>query len=562
MSASRVRDAYRRIAELDRPEIWIHLRPEADVLAEAQEVAERRAGGADLPLAGLLLAVKDNVDVAGLPTTAGHPAFSRTPSLTATAVRRLTDAGAVVIGKTALDQFATGLTGARSPHGAVRSAVDPDRVAGGSSSGSAAAVGLGVADLAVATDTAGSGRVPAAFNGVVGIKATLGLVPTDGVVPASHSYDCVTVLASTLDLAARGIRIMTGPCAQDPASRDWPADVRLAAPPVPRVAVPRDEDLSPLSPWARERFEAARGRLEAAGAAIGTVDLTPFLRGARLLYDGALVAERHDAYGEFLAAHPDGADPSVAQIARRAGEVSGPALARDRRLLSGLRGEALRALAGFDALLLPTAPEHPTLAEVAADPLGVNARLGVYTNFVNLFDLAAVAVPAGVSAGEGLFGVSVVTRAFDDQVGLDLAAILLGDPPPPVHPVGGVPLVVFGAHLRGQPANPQLVGLGARFVREVRTAPAYRMLLAPDGRRPMVVPSAGPGGSSLPGEEWLVSVAGLGRLLTSVAAPLTLGHVRLSDGREVIGFTGTPSGREPDITGADGWVAHLEGLTV
>ncbi|WP_250448414.1 allophanate hydrolase, partial [Actinotalea sp. C106] len=417
---------------------------------------------------------------------------------TATAVQRLLDAGTVLLGKTNLDQLATGLTGSRTPYGPVRSAVDPERVSGGSSAGSGAAVGLGIVDLAVATDTAGSGRVPAAFNEVVGIKATVGLVPKDGVVPACDSWDCVTVLAPTLALATLGIGLMAGPSALDPMSRTWPADVRLAAPSAPRVAVPRAEDLPLLDPEALALLTRARVRLEERGATTTTIDLRPFLEAARLLYDGALVAERYAAYGDFLAGHPEGADPSVAHIARGAGTVTGPELARDTTRLRELRAVALASLEGVDALLLPTSPEHPTLAEVAADPLGVNARLGTYTNFVNLFDLAAVAVPAGRTS-TGAFGVSLVTRAFEDQVAIDLAQLLVDGGPwdgaaserpagataPAPLPGTGVPLVVVGAHLRGEPRSAQLEALGARFHREVRTAPAYRMHLTAGGDRPV-----------------------------------------------------------------------------
>jgi allophanate hydrolase len=551
----RVRAAYARDAEVARPELWITLRPEADALADATEVERRLTAGQQLPLAGVVVAVKDNVDVADLPTTAAHPAFARVPERSATAVQRLVDAGAVVLGKTNLDQFATGLTGARSPYGDVRSAVLPDRVAGGSSAGSAAAVAHGIVDVAVATDTAGSGRVPAAFNGVVGIKATFGLVPKDGVVPACPSYDCVTVVARTLTEATAALRVMTGPTPLDPQSRAWPADTRLAAPDDAVVAVPAASHLEALGPAARERFEAARRRLEDGGVASREIDLTPFLEAARLLYDGALVAERAASFGAFLAEHPHGADPSVATIAARAATLPAVDLVRDQQRLHVLRTEALAALGHAHALLLPTVPEHPTAAAVAADPLGVNARLGTFTNMVNLLDLAAVAVPTGPT-GDGLTGATLVTRAFEDQVAIDLAALLLDEPPPEPYPSTGVPLVVFGAHLRGELRNWQLHELGGRFLREVRTAPAYRMHLAPDGLRPVVVPTpVGVPGIDLPGEEWLLSPAALGALLATIAAPLALGHVRLDDGREVLGFTGAVTGREPDISDPHGWRA-------
>ena len=260
MTPDRVRAAYARIAEVDRPEVWITLRPEEDVLAEALAVDPA------LPLARLLLAVKDNVDVAGLPTTAACPAFASTPEESAPAVARLVAAGAVVLGKTNLDQFATGLVGTRSPYGAVRDAFRPDHVSGGSSSGSAVAVALGIADLAIGTDTAGSGRVPAAFGGIVGVKPTRGLVPNRGSVPACRTLDCVTVFARDLAAASRAAGIMAGPDAADPLSRAFPVDAPLAAPPAPRVGVPDPAGLPGLTDAARAAFRAAAGRLRDAGA--------------------------------------------------------------------------------------------------------------------------------------------------------------------------------------------------------------------------------------------------------------------------------------------------------
>ena len=547
---ARVRAAYRRDAQCDRPEIWVLRRPEAEVLGDADDVATAVAAGEHLPLAGTVLAVKDNIDVAGLPTTAGHPAYARVAERTATAVQRLLDAGAVLMGKTNLDQFATGLAGTRSPYGPVRSATHPDRVAGGSSSGAAAAVGLGIVDVAIGTDTAGSGRVPAAFNRIVGIKPTLGLVPKDGVVPACHSYDCVTVFARTMAEAQAALAVMTGPSRLDPTSRTWPADVRLAAPDRPLVAIPRDDDLASLDLRSREHFEAVIGRLTEQGVRTARLDLTPFVAGARLLYGGALVVERYAAFGEFLAANPDDADPSVAFIAAHAAGVTGAAVARDQLLLSELRRQALAELDGFDALLLPTAPEHPTLEAVAADPLGVNTRLGRFTNFVNLFDLAAVAVPAGTSSS-GEFGVSVITRRFDDQVGLDLAARLLGEALGP-YPAVGTSLAVFGAHLRGEPLNDQLQALGARFAGEISTSADYAMYALEDGSKPVVAPTP-TGGASLDGEEWLLSPAALGTLLATLPRPMALGKVTLADGREVVGFTGSLNGRETEITSCRSW---------
>ncbi|GAA4286900.1 allophanate hydrolase [Georgenia daeguensis] len=547
--------AFDRIDAAHRQDIWIRLQDRAAALDEAVDVEARLAAGADLPLAGLTFAVKDNIDVAGLPTTAAHPAFRRVPASTATAVERLRAAGAVLVGKTNLDQFATGLVGTRSPYGRVASALDPDRVSGGSSSGSGVAVGLGLVDFALGTDTAGSGRVPAAFNGVVGLKPTHGLVPADGVVPACPSYDCVSVFAPDVALAARVLDVLAGPAAAYPHSRPRPADAPLAAPARPVVAVPRETDLAPLSPAMRGLFADAVARLEATGAAVREIDLTPFLEAARLLYDGGLVAERAASFGEFLAAHPDGADPAVAAVADRAARVRGTQVVRDQQLLARLTARGLALLDGAHALLLPTAPEHPRTADVLGDRAGaINSRLGTYTNFVNLMDLAAVAVPAGRVPGEGAFGVTVVTRAFADQVGLDLAARLLGEPTPPV-PSGGVDVAVFGAHLRGEPLNGDLEALGARFAGEIATAPGHRMYLVPgDVPRPVVAEATF--GIEIPGELWRLPAAAVATLLTSLPAPMALGPVRLADGRTVTGFTGRLDGTETDITAPGGWRAY------
>ncbi|MFJ7242094.1 allophanate hydrolase [Streptomyces olivaceus] len=558
--AARVAAAYRHITECDRPEVWITLRPEAQARADAEEVDARAAAGEDLPLAGLLVAVKDNIDVVGLPTTAGCPAYAYTPEASAPAVRRLTDAGAIVLGKTNMDQFATGLVGTRSPYGAVRGALRPEKISGGSSSGSAVAVALGIADLALGTDTAGSGRVPAALNGIVGVKPTLGLVPTTGVVPAARSYDAVTVFARTLACAQRALTVMTGPDDGDPRGRTWPDDVRLSAPPRPRVAVPRDEDLAPLSPDARAAFATAVKRLETAGATSTVLDVSPLLRAARLLYDGALVAERYAAVGEFVARDPSAADPTVAGIILAASELPAHALVADQERLDQYKALAHRALSGYDALILPTTTEHPDIAAVRADPVAVNSHLGTYTNFVNLLDMAAVAVPAGEADGSP-FGVSVVTRAFEDQPALDIAALLTGEQAPVPLPRTGVDLAVFGAHLRGQPLNHQLTDSGARYAGEVATSTAYRLTALDTVPAKPGLTRVGPSaGARITGERWTLSPAALGRFLADLPAPMSLGRLELADGTWVLGFQCDPhtAAGGTDITHLGDWRAYLD----
>ncbi|MDT0266424.1 allophanate hydrolase [Streptomyces sp. DSM 44915] len=565
-AVERARLALRLLAAGDRPEAWIAVREEAELLAEAEALDARLAAGETLPLAGLVCGVKDNIDVAGLPTTAGCPGYAYRPERDAPAVARLRAAGALVVGKTSLDQFATGLVGTRSPYGAVRSAGDPERVSGGSSSGSAVAVALGVVDFALGTDTAGSGRVPAAFQGIVGVKPTLGLVPTAGVVPAARSFDCVTVLAPTVSLAQRVAGVLAdGPVGAD--GRPWPADAPLAAPPVPVVAVPEPAGLTALDADWLAAFEAAVRRLEALGVTVRKVDIGPFLAAAELLYGGAFAAERYAAVGAFLddpaTGRAPGVDPSVRSVITAAGRLPAHRYAADLATLRELRHAALSRLAGCDALLLPTAPEHPTLAEVAADPIGVNSRLGVFTNFVNLLDLSAVAVPAGEVAG-GPFGVTVIARAFADRVAGDLALLLTGEPAEPVDPAGpgplgppGLPLVVFGAHLSGEPLNHQLTSVGGRLLGPVRTAPEYRMVALPgEPARPGLLRVApGAPGHALGGELWALPPAALGPFLAGLPAPLALGRVLLADGREVTGFLCEPhaAAAAPDISEHGDW---------
>jgi len=533
--------------------VWISRRDDADVEAE---VAQRRLGGG--ALAGLRLAVKDNVDAAGLPTTAACPEFGYRPDRDATAVSALRAAGAVVVGKTNLDQFATGLVGTRSPYGPVPDSRRPEFISGGSSSGSAVAVATGQADIAIGTDTAGSGRIPAGLQGIVGIKATVGVVSTDGVVPACESYDCVTILARDLEVANRAMGVMAAGARQRP----WPADVKLAAPPNPVVAVPAE--LPGLDGTWRAAFDAAVGALTDAGARVVTVDLAPFLAAAKLLYDGALVSERYAAVGEFIDAHPDAAiDPTVGRIIAGARDIPAHQLVRDRREVQRLRGVAITSLDGVDALLVPTAPMHPSLADVEADPIGVNSRMGTYTNFCNLFDMCAVSVPAG-AAGDAQFGVTVLARAFDDAIALDVAAMVSGVVVPedvwPLTVADVTELVVFGAHLRGGPLVHQLTDLGARWAGELTTSARYRMALLPSTPpKPGITRVPDGGGTALKAHRWLLSPAALGRFLAGLPAPMQLGKVEFDDGtwRTSFGCDGGAADAGVDISHYGGWAAAV-----
>lgn len=579
----RAEAALAALETVDRPEIWITVRSSDDLLIEAAAIDAAVAGGADLPLAGLLLAVKNNVDVAGVPTTAACPGFAYTPEEDAKAVARLRAAGALVLGVTNLDQFATGLVGTRSPHGAVRDSRRPEYISGGSSSGSAVAVALGLADIAIGTDTAGSGRVPAGLQGIVGIKPTLNVVSTAGVVPACKSWDAVTIFARHLSTAELAMGVMAGGC------RAWPADVRLAAPEKPRVAYPASLPALPEA-WAAE-FRRNVDRLKASGVTAEPIEFDAFLDAARLLYDGGLVAERYAAVGGFLETADGGGegqagiDPTVERIIRAAGTVPAHRYAADTARLEALKANAMARLQGFDALLIPTAPFHPTLAQVAADPVGVNSLMGTYTNFCNLFDLSAVAVPAGEVDG-AQFGLTVVGRTFDDAVAADIARRIETTPATPALFAAGaapeanakagrtpsstpwpvaagaaaVPLVVVGAHRKGQPLAPQLEELGAFWDGSVLTAARYRMVaLDTVPAKPGVYRSDD--GAELAGERWLLSPAALGTFLGALPEPMLLGSVQLSDGSSAVGFAcdAVAAAGGEDITAWGDWLADRSG---
>ncbi len=533
VGADRIAEIYREIEVSGRSEVFIHLRSAGDVAAELAT--------AEGPLAGTILAVKDNVDVAGIPTTAACPAFATVADTDAPVVAALRAAGAVVIGKTNLDQFATGLVGTRSPFGAVRDSRRPDHISGGSSSGSAVAVALGFADIAIGTDTAGSGRIPAALQGIVGIKPTLGVVSTDGVVPACASYDCVTIFARDLTTADAAMAAM----ARAEGHRPFPRDVALAASTAPVLAVP--STLVALGASWRAAFARAVDTATAAGWSIREIDMTDFLAAAELLYNGALVAERYDAVGEFVDADGDGLDPTVASIISAASVWSATDLLRDRRRVDELRSAAIALLEGADALMVPTAPAHPTLAQVAADPVGVNSRMGTYTNFCNLFDMCALAIPAGVVDEAGgsdpgevaQFGVTLLSTAHRDAVLVDLARRLGDADPGPTwveSVAGAVDLAVFGAHLRGQPLEHQLVDRGARWAGEVVTAPVYRLVeLDTTPAKPGLVRDES-AGRAIRGERWVLSAAALGGFLVDLPQPMLLGAIELADGTSVVGF--------------------------
>jgi allophanate hydrolase len=573
-----VREIHARMAQHSANPVWLHVIPEREAMARAYALECDPAARA-LPLYGVPFAVKDNIDVAGTPTTAACPEFSYIASRTATAVQRLLDAGAIFVGKTNLDQFATGLVGTRSPYGAVRNAFDPGFISGGSSSGSAVAVALGMASFALGTDTAGSGRVPAAFNNLVGLKPTRGLVSTAGVVPACRSLDCVSVFAHTA-ADARAVLDAIDAFDEDDAfarldrePRPLPARPRVGVPSAGSLDFDGDADSARL-------FEAAVAHARAMGCAIVEMDIGPFLETAALLYGGPWVAERYAAVRTLMEQRPQAILPVIRQIIGEATRYSAVDAFEASYRLAALRRTADRAWRDIDALLLPTAPTLYTHAQVEADPIGTNTRLGRYTNFVNLLDLAAIALPAGFRPDGLPFGITFVAPARTDR-----ALCALGErwqrplspeagsaeatpphaAPVPTDPTGAaeVPLAVVGAHLSGQPLNGQLTDRGARLLRTCRTAAAYRLFALPGTTPPKPGLLRTGAGAAIEVEVWSMPVERFGTFVAAIPAPLGIGTVELDDGTRVLGFLCESYALEGarDISGFGGWRNYLASLT-
>lgn len=553
--------------------VWLSQRPAGALWAEAEALMARDP--ASLPLYGIPCAVKDNIDVAGLPTTAGCPAYSYLPEQSAPVVAALVQAGALIIGKTHMDQFAAGLVGTRSPHGPCLNAFDPDYIAGGSSSGSAVAVALGQVSFALGTDTAGSGRVPAAFNNLIGLKPSRGWLSTRGVVPACPSLDCISVFTLSAHDASVVLHQIAGTDALDPWGR-VPAPHDLPPPGQGlTIAVPNPESLEfHGNHHYAAAFARARAALEALGVPVIEYDFNEHLAVARSLYGSARLAERIAALEPWLGQNWSALHPVTAQVlAPGLGYRADAAWASE----SQLRQQRLRCDRLWQqahAVLMPTAPTHYTQAEVAADPIGANARLGHYTNFMNLLDLAAVALPAGMSSATLPFGVTLFGPAGSDSALLALADRLhrqiggrTGCHGPDISELPAVewpeleylPIVVCGAHMGGLPLNGQLTSRGGRFLRATCTAPGYRLYALPGGPpfRPGLVRD--PAGGAIECEVWSLPRRAWGDLLALVPPPLAFGRVLLADGTAPTGFVCETWGLEgaEDITALGGWRAFL-----
>jgi len=569
--ARTIAEVLKRVAAAGDDKVWITRTADEQLRAAAVRLDARRSEIDSLPLYGVPFAVKDNIDVAGLPTTAACPGFAYVPEQSAEVVRRLVEAGAIVVGKTNLDQFATGLVGVRSPYGVPKNPFDPAFVPGGSSSGSAVAVAAGLTSFALGTDTAGSGRIPAGFNNIVGLKPTPGLLSTDGVVPACKSLDCVSVFALSCADADAVLKVAAEPQATTAIGKAF------------RFGVLRHADAEFFGDDAYAALYAqAVGRLKAMGGTAGEIDYAPFRDAAGLLYGGPWVAERTAAVGAFITAADDTAGiwPVTRQIVETGRDYSAIDAFEGQYELAELKARANAEMAGLDFIALPTAPTIYRVADLEREPVLYNSHLGHYTNFVNFFGLAALALPAGFRPDAMPFGITLIGAAHGERALLAFGArwqrevpLPLGKttshlPPAAADPVVAedrVSIAVVGAHMSGLPLNGQLTELGGRLESAGKTAPVYRFYVLPGGppRRPGMVRVA-QGGGAIELEVWSLPSAEVGRFLRKIPAPLGLGTVTLADGSGVPGFLceGHAIAEAEDITSLGGWRAYLKTLPV
>lgn len=568
--AAVIEEVYRRIGERCEKPVWISLLPMADAIEKAKNAPKG-------PLHGIPFAVKDNIDVAGLPTTCACPEFAYVPERSATVVARLEAAGAIAIGKTNLDQFATGLVGTRSPYGIPSSVFDPEYVSGGSSSGSAVAVASGLVSFSLGTDTAGSGRVPAGFNNIVGLKPTKGFLSASGLVPACRTQDTISIFALTVADAAIVMASASGFDAADAYSRKPPRPFSVEAPPAPlRVGIPAD-GLEFFGDKEAERlFRASAGRLADSGASIVEFDFTPFRDAARLLYQGPWVAERLAAIRSFSESKPEALHEVVGDIILSAGKLSAVDAFDGFYRLAALTREAEAQWASMDVMLLPTTGTTYKISELLADPIQLNSNLGYYTNFVNLMDLSALAVPAGFRSNGLPFGVTLIGCAFDDgrlaaigdALHRDLGDVSLGATRQPLSATSSVAtnhdstvdVAVVGAHLTGQPLNSQLTERNAHLVRAAHTAAGYSFyaLSGTSPRKPGLVFN-GKGAGNIEVEVWRMTKEAFGSFVALIPPPLGIGTLQLDDGTWVKGFLceAHAVANAEDITAFGGWRAWL-----
>jgi allophanate hydrolase len=573
--AQTVARSYQRIRDYNDPAVFISLRDEKAAIAEAEVLAAK--GGSALPLLGVPVAVKDNIDVLGLATTAACPAFSYSPAQDSTAVAKLRAAGAIIIGKTNLDQFATGLVGVRSPYGIPVNPIRADLIPGGSSSGSSVAVSAGLVPLALGTDTAGSGRVPAMLNNIVGLKPSLGLISTAGLVPACRTLDCISVFSLTVDDAMTALAVMAGADGADPFSRDRPLGQISAFPGKLRLGVPRKGQLIFFGDTASERaYGEALERWTSLGATLVEFDLEPFYETARLLYEGPWVAERYLVIRNLLASSPDSIHPVTREITAAGARLTAADTFTSLYRLQGLRRIAERSFAHLDAIVLPTAPTAYSTAQVLANPIELNSRLGTYTNFVNLLDLCGLALPAAMRPDGIPFGITLLApagrdaqlasigRAFHADTKLTMGAKGLTQPllaAPSTSLVGDeIAIAVVGAHLSGMALNGELQALHGRLLETTTTSPDYKLYaLDTTPPKPGMLRVNADTGTAIKLELWALSAAAFGKFVAAIPSPMAIGTIRLADGRDVKGFMVEPIAAEGarDISAFGGWRAFM-----
>ncbi|MFI4939558.1 MAG: allophanate hydrolase [Burkholderiales bacterium] len=562
----------------DANPIWINRLDRASLFAYADALASKNP--ANLPLYGIPFAVKDNIDLIDTVTTAGCPAYAYQPAQNAHVVQRLIDAGAIPIGKTNLDQFATGLVGTRSPYGACRNVFNSSYISGGSSSGSAVAVASGLISFSLGTDTAGSGRVPAAFNNLVGVKPTLGLISTSGVVPACRTLDCVSIFALTVADAADVLNVAAHYDDSNAYSRAaLPSKATVPDGAAFRFGVPSPALLEYFGNSAGpERFAAAVTGMQALGGIPVEIDFAPFLEAACLLYEGPWVAERYAAISEFIEKQPEALLPVLQEIIGNAKQINAIDAFKAQYRLQALKRSTEKVWDSCDVILTPTAAKMLTIAEVEADPIRLNSNLGYYTNFMNLLNLSAIALPGGFQVDGHPFGVTLFAPEFCENLLLGLAARLhritssvvgatpYGLPQCDREPVyagatATVDIAVCGAHMSGLPLNHQLTNAGARFKSRTVTAPVYQFYVLPGGppQRPGMVRTDRRTGAAIELEIWSIPVTAYGKFVDGIPAPLGIGRVQLSDGSQVQGFVCETAGIADaiDITAFGGWRAYL-----
>ena len=573
--AKTVARSYQRIRDYNDPAVFISLRDERDALAEAESLSAKDP--ATLPLLGVPVAVKDNIDALGFPTTAACPAFSYSPTHDSTAVAKLRAAGAIIIGKTNLDQFATGLVGVRSPYGIPINPMRADLIPGGSSSGSAVAVSAGLVPLALGTDTAGSGRVPAMLNNIVGLKPSLGLISNAGLVPACRTLDCISVFSLTVDDAMTALSAMAGSDGADPFSRDRPLGAVTPFPPQLRLGVPRNGQLIFFGDRASESaYGEALKRWASLGATLVEFDLEPFYETARLLYEGPWVAERYLVIRNLLASSPDSIHPVTREITAAGARLTAADTFAALYRLQALRRITEHTFGNIDALVLPTAPTAYSTAQVLANPVELNSRLGTYTNFVNLLDLCGLALPSEIRPDGIPFGITLLApaghdaqlasigRVFHANTELKMGAKGLTQPPlaAPSSELSGdeIAIAVVGAHLSGMALNGELTTLDGRLLEEAVTAPDYKLYaLDTTPSKPGMLRVEAATGSAIKLELWALSATSFGKFVAAIPPPLSIGTIRLADGRGIKGFLVEPaaiSGAR-DISAFGGWRAFM-----